>query len=106
MHYHAVKSFLELVPIILKIPGVSFFLSDKLNQDPLEKFFGCLRQRGGVNTNPTIMEAMKSTQALRVVNSVRMDGHIKGNCRGSAKRFSYDDSDLQPLPKRRYLTYE
>ncbi len=104
---HVVNSFLELVPIILKIPGVSFFLSDKLNQDPLEKYFGSLRQRGSVNTNPTIMEAMKSTQALRVVNTVRMDSRIKGNCRGrSAKRFSYDEIDLLPLPKRRHLKYD
>lgn len=99
------KSFLELVPIILNIPGVMFFLSDKLNQDPLENFFGCIRQRGGVNTNPTIMEAMKSTQALRVVNSVRMDRGIKGNCQGGSKRrFSYDEIDLLPLPKRRRLS--
>ncbi len=32
-------------------------------------------QHGGVNTNPTIMEAMKSTQVLKVVNSVRLDNH-------------------------------
>lgn len=98
------KSFLELVPIILKITGVSFFLSSKLNQDPLENFFGCIRQHGGVNNNPTIMEAMKSTQSLRVINLVKMDGCIRGNCRGRAKRklFSYDDIDVdQPLPKRR-----
>ena len=95
-----VKSFLELVPIILKLTGVTFFLSDKLNQDPLENFFGCVRQRGGVNTNPTIVEAMKSTQTLRVINSIKIDGVLRGNCRGR-KRYSLDEMDLQPLPKRR-----
>ncbi len=39
------------------------------------KLFGCLMQCGGVNTNPTIMGVMMSTQVLRMVNSVRMDNH-------------------------------
>ena len=100
VNIYAVNSFLELVPTILDIPGVKFFLSDKLNQDPLENFFGCIRQNGRVNSNPTINEAMKSTQTLRVINSVRMDKSIKGNCRGRRKRFSSDKIDLLPLPKR------
>ena len=98
--YYTVQSFLELVPIILKISGVTFFLSDKLNQDPLENFFGCVRQHGSANTNPTIMVAMKSSQTLRVINSIKIDGVLRGNCRGR-KRFSLDDMDLDPLPKRR-----
>ena len=32
-------SFLELVPYIFSIKGVTVFLSEKLNQDLLEKFF-------------------------------------------------------------------
>lgn len=92
--YHVVKSFLELIPIILSIPGVSFFLSDKLNQDPLENFFGCVRQHGGVNNNPTVAEAMKSTQTLRVISSLRADRTIRGNCRGRATKFSFEDSDI------------
>lgn len=40
-----VKSFVELVNFIFQIPGVKAFLSEKLCQDPLEKFFGCQRQR-------------------------------------------------------------
>ena len=98
------KSFLELVPLVLQLPGVSFFLSDKLNQDPLENFFGCIRQRGGVNNNPTIFEALESTQTLRVINSVKVDACIRGNCRGRSKRkkFSYEEADIDmPLPKRR-----
>ena len=65
-----VKSFVELVRFLFTIPGVTCFLSEKLCQDPLEKFFGCQRQRGGVNENPTAQEFCKNTQALRV-NNVR-----------------------------------
>jgi len=49
------------------IPGVTAFLSEKLCQDSLEKFFGCQRQRGGVNDNPTVHQFCLNTQALWVV---------------------------------------
>ena len=36
-----VSSFVEFVPYVFtKIPGVSSFLSARINQDPVEKFFG------------------------------------------------------------------
>jgi len=62
----------ELVEFLFTIPGVKEFLSEKLCQDPLEKFFGCQRQRGRVNENPTATQFLKNTQALRVVNSFCM----------------------------------
>lgn len=48
-----VHSFVELVKFLFTLPGIKAFLSEKLSQDPLEKFFGCQRQRGRVNENPT-----------------------------------------------------
>lgn len=96
-----VSSFLELLPYIFSIEGVKVFLSEKLNQDPLEKFFGCQRQRGRVNENPTAAEFVKNTQSLRVINSICVN-NITGNCRGT-KRKSYDleSGDLhKPLKKR------
>ena len=92
-----VSSFLEFVPSILKVPGVTVFLSVKLNQDPLEKFFGCIRQHGRVNDNPTVLQAMTATQTLRVANSP-----ITGNCRGASKKERVDDNDdTCKLPKRK-----
>ena len=34
-----VPSFLELLPIVMSIEGAKSFLSEKLSQDPLEKFW-------------------------------------------------------------------
>ena len=45
--FYTVNSFLELIPFLLKLPGVTYFLTEKLSQDPLEKFFGCQRHSGG-----------------------------------------------------------
>ncbi len=96
-----VHSFLELVPYLFTIPGVSAFLSEKLCQDPLEKFFGCQRQRGRVNENPNTKDFCKNTQALRVVDTFL--GSVKGNCRGSKTEKTIDmDKENKSLPKRRY----
>ena len=94
-------SFIELVKYVFTIPGVTSLLSEKLCQDPLKKFFGCQRQRGGTSDNPTVSEFCKNTQALRVVNS--LCSHVsKGNCRG--KRLSTDTDgsrNAAPLAKHR-----
>ena len=95
---HSVKSFVELVKYILQIPGVKFFLSERISQDPLENFFGCQRQRGRAGENPNAFQFCKNTQALRIINSVC--GNIsKGNCRGRKQQI--DMQDTKPLPKRR-----
>ena len=94
-----VNSFVELVEFLFTIPGVKAFLSEKLCQDPLEKFFGCQRQRGRVNENPTAAQFYKNTQALRVLNSFCI-GSVKGNCRGNKEPVDFG-TENQPLPKRR-----
>ena len=93
-------SFVELVRYIFTIPGVTVFLSEKLCQDPLEKFFGCQRQRGRVNENPNVRDFCKNTQALRVINSFCRDP-VKSNCRGNPSKHPLQlDKENMPLPKR------
>ena len=97
-----VKSFVELVRFIFTIPGVEVFLSERISQDPLEKFFGCQRQRGRVNENPTVTEFCKNTQKLRVINSVCLDS-VKGNCQGKKSTEPIDmEKENRPLPRRKY----
>uniref|UniRef100_A0A1X7TVH2 Transposable element P transposase-like RNase H C-terminal domain-containing protein n=1 Tax=Amphimedon queenslandica TaxID=400682 RepID=A0A1X7TVH2_AMPQE len=71
-------SFIDLVSFLFTIPGVKSFLSEHISQDPLEKFFGCQRQRGNAHENPTSQEFLKHNGALRVVNLIKMETH-KGN---------------------------
>lgn len=94
-----VKSFVELVKFIFTIPGVTTFLSERLSQDPLEKFFGCQRQRGGVNENPNVHDFCKNTQALRVIHSTCISS-VRSNCRGNKEPIDLDQEN-RPLPKRR-----
>ena len=94
-----VWSFVELVPFIFKIPGVNSFLSERISQDPLEKYFGCQRQKGGTNTNPNLATFLKNNQTLRVVNTVAGDVP-RGNCCGQKSQINVEDENA-PLPKRR-----
>ena len=74
-------------------------MSSRLSQDPLEKIFGCQRQRGKSSENPNVYEFCKNTQALRVINSVC--GNVpRGNCRGSKHAIDWE-AENKPLPKRR-----
>ena len=85
---------------LCEIPGVVAFLSEKLCQDPLEKFFGCQRQRGRVDENPNVQAFCKNTQALCVVNSCM--GTVKGHCRSSGTTPIDMEKENKPLPKRTY----
>lgn len=94
-----VYSFLELVEYIFTIPGVDYFFSERLCQDPLEKFFGCQRQRGKSNENPNVQQFCSNSQALRVINGTCANVS-KGNCRGNKTTIDWEQEN-QPLPKRR-----
>ena len=47
---------------------VKSFLSERISQDPLEKFFGTQRQRRRVHENPSVSDFIQNTQALWVAN--------------------------------------
>ena len=91
------RSFVELVQYVFDIPSVDSFLSQCLCQDPLERFFGCQRQRGRVHDNPNAADFIKNTQAIRVIGSLPYPD--KGNCRGSCG--DVDVFHSEPWKKRR-----
>ena len=80
MYNYTGKSFVEFVKYLFSLPEVKAnklaFLSNHLCQDPLENFFGCQRQMGGTNDNPTVQEYYQNTESLCVINSF---------CRGSVR---------------------
>ena len=90
--------------VIFSLPEVQgkdlAFLSMHICQDPVENYFGCQRQRGGTNENPTVAEFGQNTQALRVLNG-NCRGPVRGNCRGEIKKRdnSFEDA-CRPLPRK------
>ena len=75
------------------------FMSNMICQDPIEKFFGQQRQRGGAHENPNVAEFIKNTQALRVINTTC--DNIQGN---NTERPLLDEENIicsMPLTKRR-----
>ena len=98
---HAVNSFVEMMEYIFTIPGVKVFLSNRICQDPLENFFGRQRQRGRVNENPTALDFIRNTQALRIVNIECAT--VRGNCRGEKTKRKRQEPIMvenTPLVKR------
>ena len=87
--------------MVLDMPGVRYFLSEKLCQDPLESFFGKQRMRGRYSDNPSMEGFLKGTVSLRVQGSVAAEPK-RGNCsRGEPHTISDCVVDNTPLPKRR-----
>ena len=94
-------SFVELAKDLLQIEGVSYLLSEKFTQDPLEEHFGRQRRKGGSNDNPTLQEFGRQELTLNVMNS-SLIRDIKGNTRGKkSEDVKIDVHDDRCLPKRR-----
>ena len=92
---------MDLVSAIFKIPGVSCFLSNRICQDPLEKYFGMQRQCGGTNDNPTVRDFAKNSDTLRLVGNMWFDD-AHGNCRKSnSTKQSIEDTKHLPIRKRK-----
>lgn len=92
---------MDLIPFIFTIPGVKSFLSERISQDALEKYFGRQRQRGRMNENPTCHEFLNNNNALRMVNSIKIETH-----KGNVRRRNEDQPDLivvstEPVHKKR-----
>ena len=93
-------SFIELGKYLLSQRKGLFFLSERLNQDPLESFFGQQRARGGRSDNPNVRSFLYNTQAIQVQRSMAV-GH-GGNVRKRKLQWNTDIDDLsRPLKKRR-----
>ena len=94
----AVCTLTELVPQLLGVPGVSFVLSERFCQDPLECYFGKQRYRGGWNDNPSVKQYLDNATSLRVQSSAALEP-LRGNT--AKRRLSTNITmDNTPLTKR------
>lgn len=98
--YFLVSSFVEFLPYLFSITGVTSFLSARINQDPIEKFFGMQRQAGRAHQNPTAAEFLKNTETFRTISAIWIDD-IVGNCRGRRSNDTNLHVAMQPLRKRK-----
>lgn len=90
-------SFVELAQDLLRVPGVKYLLSDKLNQDPLEEWFSLARGAGGANNNPSAKELGHSHLKLLVAGSNAV-ASTKGNSRRHKRKINLSDT---PLPTKK-----
>eukprot|EP00794_Sanderia_malayensis_P008345 gene8345-9246_t len=72
-----IKSILSLWEKLNTERGISYLLTRQLNQDPLENFFGCIRQQGGCSDNPTPVQFIQAYRKLFHTNLLSV---VSGNC--------------------------
>ena len=70
-----IQSFVSLARQLLSDEGLhgKYHLSERFSQDPLEKFFGKIRQAGGRGNNPTVKLLQETTDILRLQSSSLLD---------------------------------
>ena len=83
-----------------------YILSGKFNQDPLENFFGRIRQSGGWSGNPNAKTMEQATDSIRlqsssVMNEVRGTPSVKRRLQLSAHVLDEIDDSQLPKPSRK-----
>ncbi len=91
--FSPVNSFIDMAKYLLRLDDTLFLLSERINQDPIENYFGQLRARGGRNENPTLQQCINTASALRVQKSQALDP-VRGNCRRKRKLLSNGGTDV------------
>ena len=71
------KSIISLLHRLYNDGIVSFLITRRLNQDPLENPFGSIRQQGGNSDNPTPIQFKRAYKKLFHTNLLQVD---TGNC--------------------------
>ena len=80
--------------------GVDIFLSDKLNQDPLEEHFRMVRSGGGASDNPTQERFGQMNRNIVLVKSDMIEV-TRCNTRGRVREnVAIDVHDKRQLSKR------
>ena len=100
LFFVSATAFAEFGPYLLSLPGVEFVLSERLNQDPLESFFGNQRQMRGGNEAPNVKQFNVSMNINRVKasQSIKVFGGNTTLKRSASTPLQIDNT---PLPKRR-----
>lgn len=76
---HVIKTIRHLWADLQKLDGVKFLSLRRLNQDPLENFFGQIRSHGGFNTNPDCSHFVSAFKTL-LINSISTGKSLYANC--------------------------
>ena len=89
-------SFVDLVQEVLQEPGVEYFLSEKLCQDPLEEHFSKQHGAGGANRNMGVADYASQELKILVAGS-QMVASAKGNSKNYKRK--NDSALILPKPK-------
>ena len=90
-----VQSFVAIVRKLLQDPKLKgkYLLSERFSQDPLENFFGRVRQAGGRSTNPNVKMMEEATDVLRLQASSALDA-VRSNSALKRRLQFQDDADV------------
>ena len=80
--------------------GVTYILSEKLSQDPLEEHFAWYRRVGGTNENPMLDVFQRQEVAANLVECELISG-LKGNIQGRPDTREPVSVEDERLPRKK-----
>ena len=91
---------MELVPLLLRQDGFDYFLSDRLNQDPVEEHFNKQRSSDAGSEMP-LLQSYGYNKRKVIVSKSDMIQVMHSNTRGSIRdEEEIDIHDDRSLPKK------
>lgn len=63
---------------LIETKEIKYIATYRLSQDHLELFFGCIRQKGGYNNNPNVVQFKSAYKKL--LNHLELKNSFRGNC--------------------------
>ena len=95
------KAMIECVKFLLK-EGMSYVLTERFCQDPVEEYFGAQRKIGRRSENPDFQQCLYNDNTIRIQKEVSI---TSGNTRGRYdKKRSWEMVSDVPVPKRKAHT--
>ena len=91
--------------MVFKKYSVDFFLSDKLNQDPIEEHFGRIQGASGASDNPILEQYGYRNRKIIVTKSELIQvtkGNTIGRVRENIQVDIHDERKLAKRPKKDY----
>lgn len=87
-----IKAILEISNNLFdKYPHITYILTRKFQQDPLENLFSIIRSKGGCNTNPSVMDFSRTLSKI-MANKVLSYSSEFSNCEDDTDNFVFWDN--------------
>lgn len=95
-----IRGLLLMLQQLIQNSDVEYILTSRINQDPIEIFFGLIRQRGGNSNNPSIYDF--NHLAAKIITMTFLENSFLTNCEADQDELLV--TEFSNLPEQSCIT--